>query len=302
MSQPSEPLASFGPNEWLVDELYEQYLQDKNSVDKAWWSFFADYEPGAAAANGSSNGQSANGASNGAATQAPKAEAKIEAETEAKTAPKADTKADTKTDASAQPAPSTAPKAEKSRSSRDTSSPSHTLDPKQAELSNARPISRDGGAAAVQAPEVEDKHVPLRGVAARIVTNMEQSLEVPTATSVRAVPAKLLIDNRIVINNHLARSRGGKVSFTHLLGYAIVKALKLVPDMNNALATDDKGKPVLVRPGHVNFGLAIDLAKDDGSRTLVVPNVKNAEAMDFVQFWSAYEEMVRKARTNTLTL
>ena len=302
MSQPSEPLASFGPNEWLVDELYEQYLQDKNSVDKAWWSFFADYKPGAAAANGSSNGQSANGASNGAsndaATQAPKAEAK----TEAKAAPKADTKAGTKTDASAQPAPSTAPKAEKSRSSRDTSSPSHTLDPKQAELSNARPISRDGGAAAVQAPEVEDTHVPLRGVAARIVTNMEQSLEVPTATSVRAVPAKLLIDNRIVINNHLARSRGGKVSFTHLLGYAIVKALKLVPGMNSALTTDEKGKPVLVEPGHINFGLAIDLQKDDGSRTLVVPNVKNAEAMDFVQFWSAYEEMVRKARTNTLTL
>ena len=70
-----------------------------------------------------------------------------------------------------------------------------------------------------------DGVTPLKGPAARVVTNMEASLAVPTATSVRAVPAKLLIDNRIVINNHLARARGGKVSFTHLIGYALVKAL-----------------------------------------------------------------------------
>jgi len=58
---------------------------------------------------------------------------------------------------------------------------------------------------------------------------MEASLEVPTATSVRAVPAKLLIDNRVVINNHLMRARGGKVSFTHIIGYALVQALKVMP-------------------------------------------------------------------------
>jgi 2-oxoglutarate dehydrogenase E1 component len=61
---------------------------------------------------------------------------------------------------------------------------------------------------------------PLRGVAGRVVQSMEASLTVPTATSVRAVPAKLMIDNRIVINNHLARGRGGKVSFTHIIAYA----------------------------------------------------------------------------------
>ena len=65
----------------------------------------------------------------------------------------------------------------------------------------------------------------LRGPAARVVTNMEASLDVPTATSVRTVPAKLLMDNRVVMNNHLARTRGGKVSFTHLIGYAIVETL-----------------------------------------------------------------------------
>ena len=123
----------------------------------------------------------------------------------------------------------------------------------------------------------------------------------PTATSVRGVPAKLLIDNRIVINNHLGRGRGGKVSFTHLIGYAMVRALAAVPEMNDSYAEAD-GKPVLVRPEHVNLGLAIDVRKDDGSRQLLVPNIKAAEQMDFRQFWTAYEDVVRKARTAKLAV
>jgi 2-oxoglutarate dehydrogenase E1 component len=130
---------------------------------------------------------------------------------------------------------------------------------------------------------------------------METSLTVPTATSVRAVPAKLLIDNRVVINNNLARSRGGKVSFTHIIGYAMVKALAIMPEMNNGFAEVD-GRPALIQPAHVNFGLAIDLQKEDGSRTLVVPSIKSAEEMDFVHFWTAYEDMVKKARNNKLTV
>src|SRR3712207_4248435 len=108
---------------------------------------------------------------------------------------------------------------------------------------------------------------------------MDASLEVPTATSVRAVPAKLLVDNRIVINNHLARGRGGKVSFTHLIGYALVRAVVAQPAMNNSFAEVD-GKPALAQPEHVNLGIAIDLAKPDGSRTLVVPSIKNCEQLD----------------------
>ena len=131
---------------------------------------------------------------------------------------------------------------------------------------------------------------------------MESSLEVPTATSVRAVPAKLLIDNRIVINNHLARSRGGKVSFTHIIGFALVKALGVMPEMNNGFGTTPSGKPVLVTPAHVNLGLAIDLAKPDGTRQLLVPSIKAAETMDFAHFWTAYEEMVKKARGGKLTV
>jgi len=124
---------------------------------------------------------------------------------------------------------------------------------------------------------------------------------VPTATSVRGVPAKLLVDNRIVINNHLGRGRGGKVSFTHLIGYAMVRALAAVPEMNDSYAEAD-GKPVLVRPEHVNLGLAIDVRKDDGSRQLLVPNIKAAEQMDFRRFWTAYEDVVRKARTSKLAV
>ena len=147
-----------------------------------------------------------------------------------------------------------------------------------------------------------DAHVTsLRGPSARVVTNMEASLQVPTATSVRSVPAKLLIDNRIVINNHLRRARGGKVSFTHLIGYAMVRALKTVPAMNADFAEID-GKPVVVDPAHVNLGLAIDMTKPDGSRQLLVPSVKAAEAKDFAAFWSAYEDIVRRARNNKLTV
>ena len=139
----------------------------------------------------------------------------------------------------------------------------------------------------------------LRGPAARVVANMEASLGVPTATSVRAVPAKLLIDNRVVINNYLARSRGGKISFTHLIGWAVIRALHEVPAMNASYAESD-GKPAVVNPPHINLGLAIDLAKPDGSRQLLVPSIKGAEAMDFALFWATYEDLVRKARGGKL--
>jgi 2-oxoglutarate dehydrogenase E1 component len=104
-----------------------------------------------------------------------------------------------------------------------------------------------------------------------------------------------------VINNHLGRGRGGKVSFTHLIGYAVVRALAAAPEMNDAYAEAD-GKPVVVKPEHVNLGLAIDVRKDDGSRQLLVPNIKAAETMDFRLFWMAYEDVVRKARTGKLAV
>ncbi|HEY6796067.1 MAG TPA: multifunctional oxoglutarate decarboxylase/oxoglutarate dehydrogenase thiamine pyrophosphate-binding subunit/dihydrolipoyllysine-residue succinyltransferase subunit [Kineosporiaceae bacterium] len=165
----------------------------------------------------------------------------------------------------------------------------------------AEPIPRDVSTAPAPRPErAEVEVVRLKGPAARVVANMESSLEVPTATSVRAVPAKLLIDNRIVVNNHLSRARGGKVSFTHFIGFAIVEALAEMPEMNWAYGEDAEGKPAILRPSHINLGIAIDLAKPDGTRQLLVPNIKHCETMDYAQFWAAYEDVVRRARTGRL--
>ena len=113
---------------------------------------------------------------------------------------------------------------------------------------------------------------------ARIVANMEASLEVPTATSFRQVPAKLLEVNRKVINGHLGRKQLGKVSFTHLIGYAVVRAIAdEIPAMNNTFVDGPDGEPRIVRNPHVGLGIAVDLEKPDGSRSLMVPCVREAD-------------------------
>ncbi|HEX4902526.1 MAG TPA: multifunctional oxoglutarate decarboxylase/oxoglutarate dehydrogenase thiamine pyrophosphate-binding subunit/dihydrolipoyllysine-residue succinyltransferase subunit [Acidimicrobiales bacterium] len=143
---------------------------------------------------------------------------------------------------------------------------------------------------------------PIRGVGARIVENMEKSLGVPTATSFRNVPAKLLEVNRAVINGYLGRTRGGKVSFTHLIGYAIVRAIAdTVPAMNASYVEGRDGKPRIVRHEHVGLGIAVDLEKPDGSRSLLVPVIKDADTLDFRGFWATYEELIRKVRNGKLS-
>ncbi|MCW2665900.1 MAG: 2-oxoglutarate dehydrogenase, subunit, partial [Frankiales bacterium] len=165
----------------------------------------------------------------------------------------------------------------------------------------ARPAAAPAAKApAVSPPAAGASSTPLKGAAARVVANMSASLEVPTATSVRTFPAKLLADNRVVINNHLTRTRGGKVSFTHLIGYALVRAAVDVPVMNLSYAEID-GKPVVVTPEHVGLGLAIDLQNANGSRSLVVAAIRGADQMDFAAFLRAYEDIVRRARTGKLT-
>jgi 2-oxoglutarate decarboxylase len=139
----------------------------------------------------------------------------------------------------------------------------------------------------------------IRGVGARIVENMEASLEVPTATSVRDVPAKLLEVNRRIVNNYLRRTHGGKVSFTHLIAYAMVKAVEAVPAMKNTFAAVD-GNPGVAKGEHFGLGLAVDVEKDDGSRTLLVPVISDADTLSFEAFLRAYEELIRKIRTNKL--
>ncbi|WP_332666504.1 multifunctional oxoglutarate decarboxylase/oxoglutarate dehydrogenase thiamine pyrophosphate-binding subunit/dihydrolipoyllysine-residue succinyltransferase subunit, partial [Aeromicrobium sp.] len=288
--------------------MYERFRQDPASVDATWVTFFETGE-GAALANGSGNGASPNGAASTPSqsasaakpdeqSAAPSAQVETAAPTPAPTAPTSSTppapktKPATVTPAQSQvgaPAqidpPATASPVVDAPTSRATSAPT--------------PSNKAADAPAAGPGEVEN--VVLRGAAARTVANMDASLAVPTATSVRSVPVKLLFDNRIVINNHLARARGGKVSFTHLIGWAIVKALKTMPEMNTGFEVVD-GKPNQLKPEHINFGLAIDLKKPDGSRTLLVPSIKAAETMGFAEFWAAYESMVRKARDGKLAV
>lgn len=150
-----------------------------------------------------------------------------------------------------------------------------------------------------QATQPVDEISPLKGMAKALAANMDQSLQVPTATSVRTVPAKLMIDNRIVINNHLRRSRGGKVSFTHLIAWAMIRALKDLPSQN-VYYSEVEGKPVAVHPANINLGIAIDMPKPDGSRSLVVPGIKRAQHMGFGDFLVAYEDVVHRAREGQL--
>ncbi|MEZ3156153.1 multifunctional oxoglutarate decarboxylase/oxoglutarate dehydrogenase thiamine pyrophosphate-binding subunit/dihydrolipoyllysine-residue succinyltransferase subunit [Microbacterium sp. BWR-S6Y] len=249
----------FGANEWLVDELYEQFKVDKHSVDKAWWPILEAYHPVV-------DGSSAAAPPPAAPTSAPASEPKPV------TAPipvvgQAPVARTTAKPAKPQPIPAQAPNAVPSAGSESTE---------------------------------EDRVTVLKGMPKALASNMDDSLTVPTATSVRTIPAKLMIDNRIVINNHMSRTRGGKVSFTHLIGWALIQALKEFPSQNVYYAEID-GKPSVVAPAHVNLGIAIDMPKPDGSRALLVPSIKRADTLTFGEFLASYEDLVRRARGNKLT-
>ena len=215
-----ERQATFGPNAWLVDEMYEQYRADPSSVTESWRDFFDDYRR-----------------EGGAPTETPAPE----------------------------PAPA---------------------------------VAKPPPAPAPTPPAVPGGVRPLRGGAARLVANMEASLAVPTATSARTVPARLLEVNRKVLNGYMARTGGSKVSFTHLIGYAVVKALDAVPAMRSIYVEGENGQAGVSRLAHAGLGLAIDVAKSDGSRTLLVPCIRDADTLDFATFLAAYEDIVRRVRNN----
>jgi 2-oxoglutarate dehydrogenase E1 component len=287
-------MVAFGTNEWLVDEIYQQYLKDPQSVDRAWWDFFADYRPGDPAALPEPTAGTTPDADAAAASRPIGAPLiVVDSAAVAQTTGPVD---------QAHSAPVTAPAGP------------HVVVPELAHTVPADEVEAPESATGRVAPQVELTSIPtgsagapaadaaprvLRGPSARVVVNMEASLEVPTATSVRAMPAKLLIDNRHIINNQLARGRGGKVSFTHLIGYAVVRALSDMPEMNVGFTRVD-GKPAVIQHPAVNLGLAIDIAKPDGTRQLLVPAIKGAEGLDFAAFWATYEELVRKARAGAL--
>src|SRR5438105_4505487 len=214
----SSVTSTYGANIAFIEELYEKYRSDPNSVSPSWREFFRDFQP-----------EEENGG------QAP-------------------------------------------------------------------PPVRTAEAAVLHAvPTAAPNAVPLRGAAGKIAQNMEASLSVPTATSVRTIPIKALEENRRVVNNHLTLSGQTKASYTHLVAWAIVKALKDHRRMNSAFVEQD-GQPARIDRDDINLGIAIDVERKDGSRSLLVPNVKRAQTMDFAQFLKAYNDVVRKARSNTLEI
>src|SRR5712671_6600638 len=147
--------------------------------------------------------------------------------------------------------------------------------------------------------ETDVEIIPIRGVALKIVENMEASLSVPTATSQRRIPVKLLDENRRIINRHLEENDRRKGSYTHLIAYALLRAIDQFPQLNDGFEVIDK-QPSRVRRESVNLGIAIDLEKKDGSRTLLVPNIKNANKLGFSEFLKAYDDVVARARQGKL--
>ncbi|MDI6909646.1 multifunctional oxoglutarate decarboxylase/oxoglutarate dehydrogenase thiamine pyrophosphate-binding subunit/dihydrolipoyllysine-residue succinyltransferase subunit [Nocardioides sp.] len=284
--------ADFGTNEWLVEEMFDQFQQDPDSVDATWAEYFRAQGTGAG-----TNGTSQPAAS--ATAPAPPAAAKPAQQAAAKPAQQAAAKPAQQ--AAAQPAQQPAEEAVAKPAPAPVAKPRHTAKAAEPAKDTTNPVPKESRPATAAPTDDQPTYTVLRGAPARTAQNMDASLTVPTATSVRSVPVKLLWDNRTVINNHLARARGGKVSFTHLIGYALIKAVRTMPEMNVGFDTVD-GKPNLITPAHINLGLAIDVQKSDGTRQLLVPSIKAAETMDFAGFWTAYEEIVRKARDNKLTV
>ncbi len=130
---------------------------------------------------------------------------------------------------------------------------------------------------------------------------MEASLAVPTATSQRRIPVKLLEENRLIINRHLQDNDRGKASFTHLIAFALLRALDQFPQLNDGFEEIDD-QPSRVKRTSVNLGIAIDLEKKDGTRSLLVPNIKNANRMRFPEFLAAYDDVVKRAREGKLQI
>ena len=260
----------FGTNEWIVEDMREAYLADPASVPQSWREFFSEnpqYLAGQSPATPSkplsaSVGVQIPGATTASASRRPVLASEDVSRSDLPPAPTAQFKSPTSPYAYNQ---------------------AHS---DASETTNGVVESVD----------------TLKGASARTAKNMEASLQIPTATSARAIPAKVLIENRLLINTHLASTRGGKVSFTHLIAWALVESLAEMPEMNVAYTLDEKGKPALHNPAHVNLGLAIDVPSANGERRLLVPSVKNADTLDLASFIDAYDALVVRARKGQLTV
>jgi 2-oxoglutarate dehydrogenase E1 component len=266
-------VSSLGFNTGYIEELYKQYLDDPDSVSESWREFFADYHPDESFV-AAQPGRATTGDGEPAETTAEPSEPSQHAKEQAKEAQKV-----------AREAPDTAP---------DTAPDK----PQPARGDGAAPITP------ASAPSVSDDAAdvqPMRGPAAKIVENMENSLGVPTATSARTMPVKLLWENRKLLNDYQRQVGGEKVSFTHVIAYAMVQAMKEQPSMYSTFRRDDDGTPQKVTPSQINLGLAIDIERR-GRRTLLVPNIKDAGSMNFAQFLGTYNDLISRARNGDLKI
>ena len=260
----------FGTNEWIVEDMREAYLADPASVTQSWREFFSEnpqYLAGQSPAMPSkplsaSVGVQIPGATTASASRRPVLASEDVSRSDLPPAPTAQFKSPTSPYA----------------------------------YNQAHSDASETSNGVVESVDI------LKGASARTAKNMEASLQIPTATSARAIPAKVLIENRLLINTHLASTRGGKVSFTHLIAWALVESLAEMPEMNVAYTLDEKGKPALHNPAHVNLGLAIDVPSANGERRLLVPSVKNADTLDLASFIDAYDALVVRARKGQLTV
>ncbi|HML16242.1 MAG TPA: multifunctional oxoglutarate decarboxylase/oxoglutarate dehydrogenase thiamine pyrophosphate-binding subunit/dihydrolipoyllysine-residue succinyltransferase subunit [Bryobacteraceae bacterium] len=187
----------------------------------------------------------------------------------------------------------------------------NTVDPSWAPLfeTNGHTVKEASGAVAVPAPTAQetpvvpvspgDQLVPLRGPALRIAENMTASLTIPVATSQRVMPVKVIEENRRLINQHRSLEGATKLSYTHMIAWAIVKAIGDVPALNQAYS-EQGAESFRVARRHVNLGIAVDVAGKDGVRALKVPSIKSAEAMNFAEFLAAYDDLVARTRANKL--
>ena len=150
-------------------------------------------------------------------------------------------------------------------------------------------------------PQEGEDAVQIKGVGEKIIENMTSSLSIPIATSFRTIPVKVLEENRLTINNYLKKMNAGKISFTHIIGWAIVKALDTITSLNNAYTIID-GNPYVIKKTDINFGLAVDLEKKDGSRSLIVPNIKKANNMNFKQFFDSYNDIINRSRQGKIEI
>jgi multifunctional 2-oxoglutarate metabolism enzyme len=274
MPQVKDPV--LGINSWLEDELYHQYQFDKTSVDEGWTQLFQELPR-----NGEVGANDGNALSEAAQTTAPpnSPEPPIQ-EPPTEEPPREEP-----------PAPEPIPQEGAGRNPQPPPAQTAVARSRTAQLPNQD----------VKAIGASDQLIPLRGAAARIAENMTASLSIPVATSQRQVPVRVIEENRNLINRQRALERRGKLSFTHLIAWAIVKAVKSNPALNHAYA-ENGGEPFRVVRTEVTIGLAVDVAGKDGTRSLKVPNLKNADRMNFAQFVDAYDDIVARARNNKLQL